>query len=478
MTFKHGVYTSEPLANIIAPVTADSALPIVVGTAPVNLTDKYIVNEPVLCYTYDEAVTKLGFSNDFDNYTLCESMYSQFVLFGVSPIVFINVLDPKKHKKTTEQKPIKFVNGEAKIEIPGILKKTLKYTAAKTTNSEIIKDDEISIDAEFDEEGYLKLYSDDISEVSVQFDQLDPSLVTDDDIVGGVDKDGNYKGLELINHVFPLFRLVPGTIIAPKYSTSSLVAAVMEAKTQHINGVFSAVSIPDISTVDVTDYTTVAKTKSENNITSPYQFATWPKVKLGDKEFHISSQLASLMGYVDAQNDGIPYVSPSNERLKMDSAVLAGGKPVILGVDQANYLNGQGIVTAINFIGGHVLWGNRTAAYPGNSAAKDAFIPLRRMFNFVSNSLVLTYWQKVDDPGNPKLIETIVRSVNTWLDGLTASGKLLGGRIEFRKESNPELALLNGKYTFKVFLTPPTPAEEIDFELELDVSYFSSLFAA
>lgn len=476
MAFRHGVYTSEKPTSMIAPITADASLTIVVGTAPINLADKYLVNEPILAFNYQEAVEKLGFSQNFTDYTLCESMYSQFVLFGVGPVVFINVLDPSKHKKEGQQELI-FVDGKATINKEGVLKDTLVLSGFKNKVGQEV--DGIEVELAYSNEGHLNIFAPDtIVEASAKFDELDPTMVTTDDIVGGVDVEGNYKGLELVAHVFPLFRLVPGTIICPKYSANPLVAAVMEAKSQYINGVFQAISIPDISTEEVTDYTKVAKVKNDNNIASTYQFATWPMVSLGGKVIHLSTQLASLMGIVDADNEGVPYVSPSNKNLKMDSAVLADGTPVVLGVDQANYLNSQGIVTTVNFIGGHKLWGNRTAAYPANSDAKDAFIPLRRMFNYVANTLVLTYWNKVDDPGNPKLIESVVRSVNTWLDGLTAEGKLLGGRVEFRRELNPTTALLDGKYKFSVFLTPPTPAEEISFELELDINYFDALFTA
>lgn len=476
MAFRHGVYTTEKATSMVAPVTADASLPIVIGTAPVNLTENPKVNEPVLCFNYAEAVQKLGFSYDFDGYTLCESIYTQFALFGVGPAVFINVLDPTKHKKDGQSELI-FTDGKATIKTEGILKDTVQLSAITDADGEVQSD--VDVEMEFDDDGYLNIFAtEEIVSASATYEALDPTAVTEDDIVGGVDAKGNYKGLELVAHVFPLFRMVPGTIICPKYSTNPLVAAVMDAKAQGINGVFHAVSVPDISTIENTDYTTVAKAKNDNNIASTYQFATWPKVSLGGKNMHLSTQVAALMGKVDAENEGVPYVSPSNENLQMDSAVLADGSPVILGVDQANYLNGNGIITTVNFIGGHKLWGNRTAAYPANSDAKDAFIPLRRMFNYVANTLVLTYWNKVDDPGNPKLIETIIRSVNTWLDGLTAEGKILGGRVEFWKELNPTTSLLGGKYKFKVFLTPPTPAEDISFELELDISYFDTLFAA
>ena len=54
--------------------------------------------------TYAEAVAQFGYSDDWEKYTLCEFIYSQFALFAMSPCVLINVLDPAKHKETVALK--------------------------------------------------------------------------------------------------------------------------------------------------------------------------------------------------------------------------------------------------------------------------------------------------------------------------------------------------------------------------------------
>ena len=136
----------------------------------------------------------------------------------------------------------------------------------------------------------------------------------------------------------------------------------------------------------------------------------------------------------------------------------------------------NGIVTALNWIGGWRAWGNRTSCYPGNTDPKDAFIPVRRMFMNEQNSVILTFWQKVDEPGNQKLVEMIIDSKNIDLNGKAARGFILGGRVEFIAEENPLTALIDGTYTFHLFLTPPTPAREIKWLFEFDPSYFETLF--
>jgi phage tail sheath protein FI len=289
---------------------------------------------------------------------------------------------------------------------------------------------------------------------------------------------GVYTGLELVNKVFPLFRLVPGQILAPGWSHDSAVAAIMKAKAGSINGLFKAIAVADVddtsSGADL--YTEVPAWKTTNNYTDPLQVVCWPRVKLGDETYHLSTQFAGLACKVDGDNDDIPYVSPSNKSLQADSAVIDDGSEVTLDPSQAAYLNGEGIVTALNFIGGWKLWGNRTGAYPGSTDVKDTFIPVRRMFNWVNNTIILTFWQKVDDPTNKRLIDTVVDSLNIWLNGLTARGALLGGRVEFQQDENPATDLLNGIVRFHVYQTPPTPAEDIEFVLEFDVNYLNALF--
>ena len=52
MAYKHGVYVSEVPTSILPAVVVDSALPVIFGTAPVNMTDPTNVNKPVLSNSY------------------------------------------------------------------------------------------------------------------------------------------------------------------------------------------------------------------------------------------------------------------------------------------------------------------------------------------------------------------------------------------------------------------------------------------
>ena len=239
----------------------------------------------------------------------------------------------------------------------------------------------------------------------------------------------------------------------------------------------SVVDIPSDSE-GADKYTEAPEWKSSHNYTGSHEIVCWPLMKLGDYTFHFSTQVIGLMNLVDAGNDDTPYESPSNKLLQMDSCVIASGKEVDLGQEQANYLNGQGIVTALNWTGGWRAWGNRTAIYPASTDVKDCFIPTRRMFDWVGNTFILTFWQKTDKPITPRLIRSIVNSFNMWLFGLQARDFLLGGRIEFQSVENPMTDLLDGMLRFHLSFAPPPPAEKMVSILEFDPAYLNVLFSA
>ena len=464
MPFRHGVYKSEVPTSIVAPAQSEAGLPVIVGTAPVFLADKSCVNVPKLVYTYEEAVKSFGYSDDWENYTLCEFIYSQFALFGQAPCVLINVFDPDTHKEIiAPEDGTTFTASNGKV--------SLGKNVISADNHELLYDDEGN--------AYITT-----SAASLTIDSLvkaKPSLVTNNDVIGGVNAStGKYTGLELVNRVFPKFRLVPGLIGAPKFSENSGVAAVMRAKADNISGVFTGVCVVDIpcDASGATTYSDVPDWKNTHNYVAERMIACWPKISLDGKVFHLSTQLIGLMNKTDAAHKDLPFKSPSNELLQMDSCVNANGDEIGLTLEQANYLNGQGIVTALNWIGGWRAWGNRTGAYPSNTDAKDCFIPVRRMFDFLGNQFILTFWQKVDQPITPRLIRTIVNSFNMYLNSLVAIEALLGARVEFREDENSYTDILNGIIKFHIFITPPVPAEVIEGILEYDPDYLSVLYEA
>lgn len=491
MAYNHGVKISEVATSLVPPVTVSAGIPFIVGTSPINMTDTTNVNRPMLFYSYDEAVAACGYVpakldsvsgvKHFE-YSISEFLQSQFGLFGVGPVIVVNVLDPSKHKKTaaTTSVTLDAKTGSATITETGILPESVVITGSGSAYSQgtdyvltFDVDGHLVVTSKTDVDGaYLMTTG---VALTLDAEKVDPTMVTSDDVVGGVDVNGNKTGFELIDECFPRFRLVPGLLLAPGFSSDPTLAAVMAAKAGNINQHFSAISLIDVPST-VKQYSDVAEWKNTNNVVDTRQIVCWPQLLLDDTLYHMSTQLTGLMGQVDGDNGDVPFVSPSNKNFQATATVLSDGTQVWIAPDIGAYLNSQGVVTALNMIGGWKAWGNRTAAYPGVTDVKDAFIALRRMFGWIGNTLVQSFWQSIDAPLNRRQIDTIIDSANIWLNGLTARGYILGGRVEFLETENPTTDLMDGIARFHVYVTPPSPNREIDFILEYDPAYIATLF--
>lgn len=309
MAYKHGVYVREQDTSLVTPIEATAGLQVIFGTAPINMSEApyKMANRPVLCNTFAEAVTSVGYSDDYKKYTLCQSIDACFRVFNVAPIILINVLDPNKseHIREVSEDLLKLKKGTAVIKeaeyeyvitgdtvyrndkfyfskddgdtftaltgyevgqnVPantyerkvtsskdafGILldKVTVKSADGATT---YVKGTDYILS--FDDDGYVivtaladgAIKGDDT--VRVSFTALNPDGVTADDIIGGLDfSTGDVTGLECINKIYPMFGLTPGLILAPGWANDPNVIAAIEAKCTNINGCFSCNCVLDI----------------------------------------------------------------------------------------------------------------------------------------------------------------------------------------------------------------------------------------
>lgn len=467
----HGVYVSQQATSISTPVVAESGVPFVVGLAPVQAADNpAAAGVPVLCTSWSEAVEKLGYSDNWSTYTLCEFMYSHFKLFACQPVIFCNVLDIASAKETVAAADVTVSEHKAMLPVEAINDATLVIKAAGGTGNAYVSGTDYN--AYYSGEHLVvEMLSTgaayDAEQVNIAYTKVKPADVANSDIA---------SAMENVELCLTSLGVVPDLLCAPGYSHQSTVAAAMTAKAGNINGLFTAKALVDIDcgAAGARSYSDVLNKKNANNLVDEDEIVCWPMLKLGDYKFHASTQLAGLMAQIDTDNGGCPYESPSNKGLQCDGMCLEDGTEVNLTLTQANYLNGIGVCTALNFMSGWVAWGNYTACYPSNTDVKDYFIPVSRMFSWVGNSLVKTFWSKLDKPMNRRLIDTVLDTANIWLNGLVGMGYLLGARVEMLDNENPLTNLMAGIIKLHVYMTPPSPAQEIDFVLEYDASYVTS----
>ncbi len=469
-----GIHVYEKATAVAIPVVADVGIPFVVGTAPVHAAaNPAKSNVPVLCTSWDEAVEKLGFSYDWKSYTICEFIYSHFQLYACQPVIFCNVFDPDEMSEDAASAEYDVV--DRKVLLPfAMIGATLKIS-----NGDAVLAEDVDYTILFDEDKnacVVELLSSgnaySLTKLTIEGRAVKPDEVTVADIV---------SGLGVVDDCMSMVGVIPDLICAPGYSHISTVAAIMATKAAAITGLFRGKAIIDVdSSADgVTEYSALVPWKNKNNMVDENQILCWPMVKIGDYQFHMSTQLAGLMAKVDALNAGIPYESPSNKNFKMDCCCLEDGTEVNLTFAQTNIIAGYGIVTALNFMSmGWTARNNYTACYPANTDVKDQFIPVSRMFDFVGNTIIRTFWSKLDKPMNRRLINTILDTCNIWLNGLVAQEYLLGARAEYLPEENSLVDLMAGILHIHIYITPPSPMQECDFTLEYDTNYAQSALAA
>ncbi len=479
--YRHGIYVNEKATEMQVLSRQDNGVIFAVGTAPVrSAAMETSLYAPELCQNRAEAIAKFGYSSDTAKYTLCEVMDVVFDLYGVAPVVMVNVFNPLQHRKDHDREQ-KLVTSDHRVMLEGdVLREGLKIE----TKTEV-DDDEVWTD--ITESATITGTTDSTTirlaetyamgaQVYVSWHEPDATKVTSEDILGGTsDLTGARMGLDLIEEVHARFGLTPELIIAPGFSQKPEVALKMAAKASSINGHFSAMAIADLDTARMGGYSGAASWKNENGYTNAHLTACYPAVTAGDKVQHLSTHLAGEMAKLSAENDNIPSESPSNKNALISGMCNLDGSENYFGLEEANYLNGQGIVTLNRFTNWR-FWGNRTSIYPGSSDPKDAFISNRRMFDFIKRMLVLNFHEQLDEPILKRKIDSVVNSANTYLNGLTGRGAILGGRVEFLEEDNPVASIADGKLQFRVYITPPSPARELEFTLQYDADYLTTIF--
>lgn len=486
MAIKHGVYVYEDDTAFANPLIREDAI-VCIGRAPLYLKEngEDLFNKPILCNSAQEAMDILGYSDDWDKWTLCQMMWVTANLLPVGPVVYIPVRHDGIAVYTSGATTIEAGATSARITdkyafLSGF--KVKQGTGGTAVNFVLNEDYTV----EYDADGYATVT---INTASTKYNAsldtvveytTDVATTTDAAVIGTYNSStGVATGAELIPFIYPRLSVVPSLICAPGFSKSATVGAALYAKAANINGVFKAMAVLDIESTTTRTYTAVRTAKETADFVSPFCYPVWPavKVKGKDKVMAMSTIATALMAYTDARNNGIPSRSPSNKIIGRGGAgvvatCLEDGTEVVLTQDQATTINSYGVNTAIN-LNGWRLFGSYTGAYPAYTDVKDIWCPTRRMFNWQGNNFIQLYFEKVDDPLNIVLIESIIDSENIRCAAF-APDHWAGARMSYLASDNPTEQLLAGKIVFRQHIAPYPPAQEIDNILSYDVSLLTA----
>lgn len=287
-------------------------------------------------------------------------------------------------------------------------------------------------------------------------------------IIGGVDDNGQYTGMQALLGAECVVHVAPKILAAPGFTHEESVATALQPIADRLRAI-ALIEGPDTTDEDAISY--------RNNFGSKRLFVSDPGFLAFDTEegadvsVSNSAYVAGLIARID--NSLGFWWSPSNQLIY---GVTGLTRPVdfVLGDvnSRANYLNENEVTTVIQQ-DGYRLWGNRTCS----SDPKWAFINVVRTADILNDSLQREHLWAVDRCIGKTYIADVQAGVNAFMRSLIAQGALLGGSCWPDPELNTAANMAAGKVYWNFDFTPPAPAEHLTFQSILTDSYYSTITA-
>jgi uncharacterized protein len=176
-----------------------------------------------------------------------------------------------------------------------------------------------------------------------------------------------------------------------------------------------------------------------------------------------SGHMAGLYARVDSQR-GV-HKAPANEVL-----VGAEGLKYAITRNQQGVLNGNGI-NCIRSLNGNIrVWGARSFG-PASQNGEFTYINVRRLFNYLRESIDEGTQWTVFEPNSPELWARIRRTIIAFLTTVWRSGALFGNTpeeafyVKCDEETNPKENRDRGIVTTEIGVAVVKPAEFVIFNL-------------
>ena len=464
MAYKHGVMAEQyPYATRVSDNLNTRAVPVYVGTLPVHTVagGAERVNVPILLSDFAQAVRTVGYSDDWATYTLCEAIWTHLALYGTGPICVINVFDPSENKSAktktvTVQNNVVTLAQMDNVELDSVSVDGVdpgKYTVTYDYNNSTLTIKGAAEDA-------LK------GEITVKYNEVDATQVTNDMVIGGDDGDGTVTGIHLVKRVYQDTGMIPNRILAPGFSHVPTVRTAMLKMSTKVNNHFDAFIYTDIPLVkQVSDATSdmlpsdVEKWKKDNGYNADNEKVHWPMWAGNDgHNYHLSTLSVATLQLLESATDGIPYQTCSNNRIRVGGKLYYGVDRKLSLDEEAvnNLLGANGIVSAIFHGGDWVLWGAHTASYTQESADHSNVSETNlMMMYYITNDFQVRRASDIDKPMSKNRLDQIVAEEQAMLDklGPTGIGALLYGVARKIADSSAQSDMANGDFALEWIIT-------------------------
>lgn len=446
-----------------------------IGTAPVNQVEGGAknVNVPILCNDMSDVRKYLGYSDNWANYTLCEAMHAHFNMNGVGPVVFINVLDPEMHKAATggtttlrpENGRVKIVSAEDII-LDSVVVKSGTTTKVKGTDYTISYDFSRKV-INIVEKAAGALGT---TALSISYNLVDPSAVTEAQVIGSTDTYGLNTGIYAVKNVYNVTGYIPAFLLAPGFSSIPNIHNELYLNSQNIAGHWNAWMFVDMPIFDTNGnaitLANAAEWKETNGYNKDNESVFFPLAKGTDgRTYHLSVLNAANFQALLIQNNGIPYMTGSNTAAPIIQDLYMGENVAgrVYSDDVINRcLNANGINSAAYIGGRWAIWGMHAGSYNQDEATTvNVFDTCLMMLYYVTNDFQHRRNPVIDKPMPVNDLKTIVAEEQTRIDALLGTGALTYGKVVLDVSEDAKSDLYQGDFRIEFKLTNMPLAKSI-----------------
>ena len=304
------------------------------------------------------------------------------------------------------------------------------------------------------------------ADVLVDYTYGDPLGVTEADIVGDTIGGSSRTGMQELLSGYSKYGFNGRILIAPGYSTSPYVASSMRAVADRILA-HAGVDAPLGTTRD-------EAISGRNGIGPAQNFATssnrqanlFPHVRSVDGDIEPLSQYWAG-AFARRHAEAGFWWSPSN--IEVNGVGGLEYKLTSSHVDPTadiQLLNASGVVTmygatsSSSFGTGYRIWGNRSAAFPSDTAPSN-FIVIQVIEDQIRIALERAMLPYIDRPISPATISLIIQTANNYLAKLIQLNALIDGNTFFAAEDNLVSDIANGQLTVRLEHAGPPPLERL-----------------
>ncbi|TBL33560.1 phage tail sheath family protein [Verrucosispora sp. SN26_14.1] len=293
-----------------------------------------------------------------------------------------------------------------------------------------------------------------------------PARISADDYVGDADARTGFGGLEAVDEITMI--AVPDLMSAYQQGRISLedVKAVQLAVISHCEQMGDRMALLD-PPPELTARQVLTWRQEEAGYDSRFAALYYPWVKVFDpasgqhRFLPPSGHVAGLWSRTDAER-GV-HKAPANDVLR---GVIEVQNSVTKG--EQDLLNPVGVNCIRTFPGrGIRVWGARTLS----SDPAWRYINVRRLFNYIEESILLGTQWAVFEPNDERLWGTIRRNIAAFLTEEWRGGALFGSTaseafyVKCDRETNPPESVNLGRVVCEVGVSPVRPAEFVVFRM-------------